>query len=138
MSFAPNGSVTLLQVFDMPEALAFYRDGLGFEVLDASEEVETPEGRFFHWCWLQNGPVGLMLNTAHDSGERPPARDPARQAAHGDIGIYIGVADIQAAHAALVDRGLDVPKPQATPHGTSEIALADPDGYLVHIQAETG
>jgi hypothetical protein len=32
----------------MPEAIRFYCDGLGFELFSASEEIEAPEGRYFH------------------------------------------------------------------------------------------
>ena len=52
------GLTPLIQVFDMPRALAFYRDLIGFEVVSASPEVETPEGRFSHWTWLRLGAAG--------------------------------------------------------------------------------
>ena len=45
MSFSPLGLTPLIGVFDMPRALAFYRDVLGFAVVSASPEVETAEGR---------------------------------------------------------------------------------------------
>jgi catechol 2,3-dioxygenase-like lactoylglutathione lyase family enzyme len=48
MSFSPLGLTPLIGVFDMPTALAFYRDVLGFAVVSASPEVETAEGRFSH------------------------------------------------------------------------------------------
>src|SRR5436190_1138032 len=94
MAIEVDGMAPLLQVYDMNEALGFYRDALGFELVADSGEVEAPEGRFFHWCWLRLGPADLMLNTAYDEGERPPARDPARQAAHADLCLYFGVADV--------------------------------------------
>jgi glyoxylase I family protein len=55
MSFLPLGLTPLIGVFDMPRALAFYRDALGFAVVSASPEVETAEGRFSHWMWLRFG-----------------------------------------------------------------------------------
>ncbi|MEQ8179792.1 MAG: VOC family protein [Amphiplicatus sp.] len=36
MALDTNGMAPLLQVYDMPEALAFYRDVLGYEVVSAS------------------------------------------------------------------------------------------------------
>jgi len=57
-----GGLTPLIQVFDMPHALAFYRDLLGFGVVSASPEVETPEGRFSHWTRLLLGAADLMLN----------------------------------------------------------------------------
>ena len=50
-----TGLVPLFQVFDMNEALDFYCGKLGFEVINHSPEVETAEGRFFHWAWLRLG-----------------------------------------------------------------------------------
>jgi glyoxylase I family protein len=55
MSFSPLGLTPLIGVFDMPRAVAFYRDALGFAVVSASPEVETAEGRFSHWMWLRFG-----------------------------------------------------------------------------------
>ena len=61
MAVAVGGMAPLLQVYDMKAALAFYRDALGFEIVQASDEVVTPEGRFSHWCWLKLGGAHLML-----------------------------------------------------------------------------
>lgn len=73
MSYSPLGLTPLIGVFDMPRALAFYRDVLGFVVVSASPEVETVEGRFSHWIWmwLRFGGAEIMLNTQYDSNERP-------------------------------------------------------------------
>lgn len=124
----------LIQVFDMVESVRFYCEALGFEVVQASEEVETPEGRFFHWCWLRLGPAHLMLNTAYDAAERPPVRDGARQAAHGDTGLYFSCDDVDAAYAALHARGLAVDPPRVAPYGMKQLWLHDPDGYHLCFQ----
>ena len=42
------GLTPLIQVFDMPASLAFYRDKLGFEVVSASPVVDTPVGKYSH------------------------------------------------------------------------------------------
>ena len=75
MTIQIDGLVPLLSVFDMPEAVAFYRDVLGFEIVSHSPEIEAAAGRYFHWCWLKRGSAELMLNTMHDANARPPARD---------------------------------------------------------------
>lgn len=135
MSIAAKNLVPLFQVFDMPAALAFYQDLLNFEVLKASPHVTTPEGAFSHWVWLRNGEADLMLNTAYDSGERPPQEDPARRRAHGDVCLYIGCADVDEVYAALRGKALDVPPPYDTPHGARQLDLRDPDGYGVCFQS---
>ena len=61
MNFSPLGLTPLIGVWDMPTALAFYRDLLGFSVVAASPEVETAEGRFSHWMLLRFGKAEIML-----------------------------------------------------------------------------
>ena len=136
--FAPLhliGPVPLLQVFDMSASLAFYCDVLGFSVVQDSGVRDTPEGRFAHWNWLRNGDAELMLNTAYDEGERPAAPDPARRAAHGDVCLYFGTANIDALYAAIAARSPGAPLPVTTPYGMRQLTLTDPDGYLVCLQA---
>jgi glyoxylase I family protein len=91
----------------MPQALAFCRDLLGFEVASASPEVGTSEGHFSNWIWLRLGAADLMLNTRYDSGERPPKPD-AADVEHGDVCFYIGCSDVDAAYQQLTRRGLKV------------------------------
>ncbi len=129
-----TGLTPLIGVFDMPTALAFYRDSLGFEVVSASPQVETPEGRFSHWVWLRRDGAELMLNTAYDAGERPAARDGPREAGHGDTCLYIGCADLDATHADLAARGLAVTPPARAPYGLRRFSLRDPDGFELVFQ----
>ena len=134
MTIAANGMTPLLQVYDMAEALAFYRDALGFTLEQASDEVEAPEGRYFHWCWLKLGGAHLMLNTAYDEGERPPAREPARQAAHRDTGLFFNCPDPDAVAAQLRAQGLAVDGPRDAPYGMRQLYVTDPDGYELCFQ----
>jgi glyoxylase I family protein len=135
MVIEPTSMVPLLQVFDMPEALAFYCRRLGFEVIDRAPEVETAEGRFSHWVWLGLGESELMLNTAYDSGERPARRDGARQMSHGDTGLFFWVGDVDAVHAALAKTIPDLAAPTDSPHGMRQLNLKDPDGYGLCFQS---
>lgn len=59
MSLQVAGTVTLLQVFDMPASLHFYRDLLGFQVIQRSQPVDD-----CGWAWLRLNDAELMLNTA--------------------------------------------------------------------------
>ena len=76
MTLRIGAFATLLQVFDMPTSLAFYRDVLGFEV-----ESEVPDDGQCDWVLLTLHGSELMLNTAYESDQRPEARDPMRIAA---------------------------------------------------------
>lgn len=138
MAIEIGGMAPLIQVHDMNEALGFYRDVLGFEIVQASDEVESPEGGYFHWCWLRLGGAHLMLNTAYDEGERPPVRDTARQDAHRDIGLYFDCSDPDAAAAALQAKGVVVDGPRDSSYGMRQLYVTDPDGYELCFQRPVG
>ena len=126
-----RGLCPLIQVFDMPTSVRFYRDVLGFEIVGHAP-LRGPDE--FGWCWLRLGETELMLNTAYDYGERPAAPDPARVAAHGDTCNYIGCPDVDAAYEFLRGKGLDVKKPHVTHYGMKQLYLADPDGFGICFQ----
>jgi glyoxylase I family protein len=72
-----HGVTTLLQVYDMPTSIRFYRDLLGFQIVSTSPALGEDR---FHWVWLRLGGADLMLNTAYESDdERPPVPDHARR-----------------------------------------------------------
>ena len=97
MGIEIRGMAPLLQVFDMPTSIAFYRDVLGFEVVSTSK----PRGEHFDWALLRLNGVELMLNTAYEEDSRPPEPDPARIAGHDDTTIYFGCPDVDAAYSYL-------------------------------------
>jgi uncharacterized glyoxalase superfamily protein PhnB len=134
MTIDANGLVPLIQVFDMPEAIRFYCGLLGFEIVGASPEIEAAEGRYFHWAWLRLGGADLMLNTAYDSNQRPPARDAPRWQGHRDVSLYIDCADVDAAYADLRAKGLELDPPEVAPYGMKQLKLEDPDGYGLCLQ----
>ena len=124
----------LIQVFDMPASVRFYCGMLGCELVTTSPQVDTPEGRMFHWALLRLGDAHLMLNSAFDEGERPSGRDAERQAAHGDTALYFACRDVDAVHAELTGKGLDIRPPQVAPYGMKQLHLVDPDGYSICFQ----
>ena len=131
MSFSPLGLTPLIGVFDMPSALAFYRDMLGFSVVAASPEVDTAEGRFSHWMWLRFGGAEIMLNTLYDSNERP-MQPPEKRSK--DAAFYIGCPDVELAHLELTSRGLKAESPKMAPYGPKLFSVEDPDGYTIVFQ----
>ena|SRR6185436_7559799 len=129
MALVLEGSTTLLQVFDMPRSLAFYRDGLGFQVV-----AQSQPGDDFDWGLLRLGEAELMLNTAYERDARPSAPDPARVAAHGDTQLFFGCRDLDGAFAELRAKGLQVREPTVTSYGMRQLWLHDPDGYALCLQ----
>jgi catechol 2,3-dioxygenase-like lactoylglutathione lyase family enzyme len=137
MPLALTGLTPLIAVYDMPKAIRFYCGILGFELVTSSPEIDAPEGRYFHWAWLRQGGAELMLNTAHDEGERPAHRDTVREGGHEDTCLYIGCADIDAVHAELTSRGLTLEPPVITHYGMKQLYLRDPDGFGLCFQTRT-
>jgi catechol 2,3-dioxygenase-like lactoylglutathione lyase family enzyme len=129
MSIKVEGSAPLIQVFDMPTSVAFYRDVLGFTVVR-----QSGPGDDFDWGLLKLDGAELMLNTAYEKGDRPPAPDRARIAAHEDTAFYLGCKDVDAAYEYLRLRGVDVQEPTVAPYGMKQLYLKDPDGYVICFQ----
>jgi glyoxylase I family protein len=130
VTIAVRGLCPLLQVFDMPTSLLFYRDILGFV-----EVAKSGLGDEVGWTWLRHGDgAELMLNTAYDEGQRPPAADPTRQEVHGDTILYLGCEDLDGAYAFLVGKGVRAEPPKMAPYGMKQLHLYDPDGYGLCFQ----
>ncbi|MDB5149843.1 MAG: hypothetical protein JWQ57_3863 [Mucilaginibacter sp.] len=121
-----KGLAPLLQVFDMPVALGFYRDVLGFEIAQASGEGDDVD-----WVLLKLNSIELMLNTAYEKPNRPPEPDEQRIAAHADTSLYFGHPDIDKLYSYLLSKDMHLKKPQITGYGWKAIYLLDPDGYLL-------
>jgi uncharacterized glyoxalase superfamily protein PhnB len=130
MAIQVRGLTPLLQVFDMPTSIKFYRDVLDFEVAASSK----PGSDNFGWALLKLDGAELMLNTAYDDDMRPPVPDPVRVAAHDDTAIYFGCPDVEAAYQHLLERGLDVEAPRIARYGMKQLYLKDPDGYVLCFQ----
>ena len=127
-----RGMAPLLQVFDMPASIRFYRDVLGFQLVSTSEPPRSDDD--VGWALLRRGGVEVMLNTAHDGGRRPAAPDPARVAAHRDTALFFGCEDLDAAYAHLRAHGADPEPPFVQSYGMRQLYVRDPDGYTLCFQ----
>lgn len=135
MTLDLRGLCPLLQVFDMPASLAFYRELLGFEIVHASPREPRGHPDNYGWVLLRHGHTELMLNSAYDPDDaRPPLPDPGRVAAHDDTALYIGAPDVEAVHRQLCARGLDLAPPRVASYGMKQLYLKDPDGFTVCFQ----
>ncbi len=129
MAIVVKRMTPLLQVFDMPAAIAFYRDALGFEVVSSNVPGDDCD-----WVMLKLNDVYLMLNTAYEKEFRPATPDPKRIAAHIDITVYFGCEDVQSAHEHMVAAGLQVEPPSVTGYGYKAVYVKDPDGFTLCFQ----
>jgi catechol 2,3-dioxygenase-like lactoylglutathione lyase family enzyme len=127
-----RGLTPLLQVYDMPASIRFYRDLLGFEVAATSPKLGED---YFHWALLRLGGAELMLNTAFEFySERPGEPDLARTIAHQDTTLFIDCPDVDAAYEELRGKGVRVKPPAVAPYGMKQLYLHDPDGYMLCFQ----
>jgi glyoxylase I family protein len=131
MAIEVLGLVPLFQVFDMPTSMAFYRDVLGFEVTSTSPLKQNGS---YDWVLVSLNGVEVMLNTAYEDPDRPPAPDPTRIAAHIDTTIYFGCPDVDAAYVELRAKGAHVKPPHVAHYGMKQLHVTDPDGYSLCFQ----
>lgn len=129
MGVAIEGVTTLLQVFDMQAALHFYRDLLGFEVVE-----DSGKGDESSWVWLRLNDVNLMLNDQYEPGSRPPEPLLERTVWHGDTCLYFRCPDVDAAYEFLVSKDMDIKPPEIAPYGMKQLYFRDPDGYNLCFQ----
>ncbi|HET9277781.1 MAG TPA: VOC family protein [Flavitalea sp.] len=124
MAIKTQGMAPLFQVFDMPTSISFYRDKIGFQVIDPTHDDVD-------WALLRFNDVELMLNTAYEKHDRPSVRDASRIAAHADTSIYFGCPDVDAAYFFLSEKGVILDKPVITSYGWKAIYVYDPDNYCL-------
>jgi catechol 2,3-dioxygenase-like lactoylglutathione lyase family enzyme len=112
-----------IPVADVDRAKAFYTDKVGFNA-DHDHQVND-QLRF-----VQLTPPGSACSIAIGTGitDAPP----------GSVaGMQLVVPDVHAAHAELVDRGVDVSEVQEFPWGLF-VFFKDPDGNGWSVQQITG
>lgn len=107
------------------DAVAFYRDGLGWTATFQWGGPGEPRG-----MGLDGGGTRLVL------AERHPAADHSKS--HGIAGhrptLHLSVPDLDARHRALQARGLPLFDPERTHWGTRWFVVRDPDGNLIAFE----
>ena len=124
--FRIEGMAPLLQVYDMPISIHFYRDILGFKVV-----MSSGEGDDVDWILMRLGDIELMLNTAYEREFRPLHPEADRIAIHRDTTLYFGCPDTDELYHHLKTNEVTVNKPEITRYNWKAITFEDPDGYLL-------
>jgi catechol 2,3-dioxygenase-like lactoylglutathione lyase family enzyme len=134
MAIEINGVAPLVQVFDMPKSIRFYRDTLGFTVTGQSKSMsDDPDD--VNWCMLEMGGACVMLNTAYDPDDVPEAPDEQRWGGHRDTCLHFGCPDVDGAYEYLAAKGLDIKPPHVAWYGMKQLYLTDPDGFGLCFQS---
>ncbi len=121
----------LLQVFDMPRSIQFYRDVLGFMVVETSPTRGVDD---YDWAWLRRDGIEVMLNTAYEHDSRPAEPEPSRVTIHADTALFIGCPDVDGAYQYLAAKGIILQPPKVAPYGMKQLYFHDPDGYNICLQ----
>jgi uncharacterized glyoxalase superfamily protein PhnB len=108
----------LLMVKEMARSIAFYRDGLGFEI---AGEAKGDEGEVF-WCRVARGGASVMLQQA--CAEDGPVEGRGR-----GVALYVMCEDVDALYAEWKKRGVRMNAPTAAPYGMKQLKVQEPDGY---------
>jgi glyoxylase I family protein len=123
----------LIEVFNMPRSIGFYRDLLGFDVIS-----DSGDGDDSSWVWLCKDGCNLMLNDQYEPGHVPPHCPPERIRWHKDTCLYFGCRDVDAAYQFLRSNKIACEPPKNAPYGMRQLYLRDPDGYNLCFQWEVG
>ena len=124
-----QGMTPLIQVFNMPRALVFYRDILGFNVV-----ADSGGGDKSSWVSLRLNSIDLMLNDQYEPGHEPSAPPTERARWHKDTCLYFDCPDPDAAYELLKSIGIDLNPPKVAPYGMKQLYFRDPDGYGLCFQ----
>ena len=117
-------AVPFFMVDRMTGSLRFYVDGLGFTMTRSW----TPTGAI-EWCWLQRGPVAIMLQ------EYRPGHKP-------DTALGVGVSvcfqcdDAIAYYKEVMSRGIEARRPFVG-NRMWVTHVTDPDGYRLSFESPT-
>ena len=136
MAIDVSSACPYFEVYDMPTSVRFYRDQLGFEIVNTSPHLGGDKDRF-HWCWLRLGAADLMLNTVYEfEDQRPAHEEHLRQRGRRDTCLYFGCPDVDGAFAELVAKGVSIDRPpKFAPYGMKQLYLRDPDGFGLCFQS---
>jgi catechol 2,3-dioxygenase-like lactoylglutathione lyase family enzyme len=115
-----------LGVGDVRATAEWYRDALGFEIGDP---IAGDDGTWF-WVWARRGPVGFMFNL-HETHEDEPGADHVHPPPTLTGSLYITVDDVDALAEEIGTKAMLEYGPTDQPHGMREIAIVDPEGYLL-------
>lgn len=118
--------IPMLSVSNLTQSIAFYRDRLGFHVVNVFGEPEPK------WCMLGHGPIKLMLN-------EPPRAEINTLPPHArNFQVYYFYPDdVVGLHDTWKRGGLPVSDLRVTGYGMKEFELRDPDNYWLWFGQES-
>lgn len=121
-----KGLAPMLSVFNMPSSIRFYRDLLGFDLVENSGPTDREDN--YDWALLRLNKTELMLERR--SGKCcQPAGDATALLNRHDMAIYFSCSDLNEIYRYLKEKDIDIEEPSVTDHGFKALYLRDPDGF---------
>ena len=109
-------------VDDYDQAIAFFTEALGFELVEDSPALTTKDGRPKRWVVVRppGGEAGILL--ARADGERQAAAVGNQVA--GRVGFFLEVEDFDAAYQRMTAAGVEfATEPRDEPYGRVAVFL---------------
>ena len=123
-----NQVVPFFAVKDMATSVAFYVDGLGFEI-----KYKWVDEGILRWCHMRIGQAGLMLQQFKTEGH--DSRQYSDNKGEG-VSLYFFCDDAVEYYRAAQSRGIDMSEPQVG-NGMWVTRVIDPDGYELFFGSDT-
>ncbi|SFX42784.1 Uncharacterized conserved protein PhnB, glyoxalase superfamily [Thermoactinomyces sp. DSM 45891] len=120
-----KGMTTNLMVESVEEALAFYREILGFSLVTS---VPNDNGQL-QFAILQKDKLSLMIQQRASLIQEYPILDAPR--VQPSVSLYIDVDDFEQLYMELKGRCHVLYEPHTTFYGATEFAIADNNGYVL-------
>lgn len=109
-------------VDDYDDAIEFFVDRLGFELIEDSPALTSRAGRPKRWVVVRPPGAATALLLAKADGERE-ARAVGEQFA-GRVGLFLRVEDFQSSYDRMLEAGVEfVGEPRAEPYGRVAVFL---------------
>ena len=132
-----RGPVPVLFTNDMQEAIAYYRDSLGFTLANAMPDEEPT------WCFLRRGDVAIMFLEAHDHTHDEDEGHEHHHDHDGDhhqyprgpavSSMYFYPDNVDALWNELKDKvTVEIPL-EDMDYGMREFTIRDPNGYALNF-----
>jgi catechol 2,3-dioxygenase-like lactoylglutathione lyase family enzyme len=102
-------------VDDYDEAIAFFVDALGFELVE-DEPAQTTDGRPKRWVMVR--PPGAQTGLLLAKADGPAQREAIGEQYAGRVGLFLRVDDFDAQHERMTAAGVEfVSEPRDEPYG---------------------
>jgi uncharacterized glyoxalase superfamily protein PhnB len=129
-----------LAVADIRQTVQFYRDNLGFELVMAvpvaqdGVEQQLSEGKEYVYAMLKKDGVELMIQRSDSFHEDVVLAEQTSVGA--SVSFYMEGKGIDAFHAELKSKGIQVTELKLTWYGIKEFYIKDNNGYILGFAEE--